>query len=58
MSVALLVRDNKEAVVEERGRLREWISSRNETHEIERLDRLVAELRSLRLDDGATAFLG
>lgn len=50
--------ENQSAVVGELGRLREWMSTRNEAHEMERLDRLVAELRSLRLEDGATAFLG
>ena len=50
--------ENQSAVLEELGRLREWMVNRDEAHAIERLDRLVAELRSLRLDDGATAFLG
>ena len=50
--------ENHSAVVDELGRLREWMAGRDEAHEIERLERLVAELRSLRLDDGASAFLG
>lgn len=50
--------ENQSAVADELGRLREWMVGRDEAHEIERLDRLVAELRSLCLDDGASAFLG
>ena len=50
--------ENQRAVVDELGRLREWLNARSEAHEIERLDRLVAELRVLRFNDGATAFLG
>jgi hypothetical protein len=52
-----LTTENQSAVADELGRLREWMVARDETHEIERLDRLVAELRALRLDDGASAFL-
>ena len=50
--------ENQRAVIDELGRLREWLNARSEAHEIERLDRLVAELRVLRLHGGATAFLG
>lgn len=53
-----ITKDNQRAVVEELGRLREWLNSRSESYEVERLDRLVAELRVLRFDSGATAFLG
>ena len=50
--------ENLGEVVEELGRLRGWMNLRGETYDIERLDRLVAELRALRFDDGATAFVG
>ncbi|MEJ7602276.1 MAG: hypothetical protein WKG01_30545 [Kofleriaceae bacterium] len=39
--------DNHADTLDELTRLREWLTARDEAHEIERLDRLLAELRSL-----------
>jgi len=46
--------DNRTAVVVELEQLRACLPA----YDVERLDRLVAELRALRFDAGATAFLG
>lgn len=50
--------DNRAEVIDQLTRLRRWMTARGELHEIERLDRLVAELHALRFERGATAFLG
>lgn len=49
---------NREDVLEELIRLREWMNRRGDTYELERLDRLVAEVRAVRFENGATAFIG
>lgn len=50
--------DNREEVLNELGSLRVWMEQRGDAHELERLDRLVAEVGAIRFDTGATAFLG
>jgi hypothetical protein len=34
------------------------MEQRGDAHELERLDRLVAEIKAINFEDGATAFLG
>ena len=50
--------ENCNDVLEELRRLREWMELRGEIYELERLDRLVAELGAIRFEDGATVFVG
>lgn len=50
--------ENRKEVLDELGRLREWMERRGDTHELERLDRLVAEVSAIRFEAGATAFIG
>jgi len=49
---------NRKGVLEELCRLREWMERRGDTYELERLDRLVAEVEAIRFEVGAAAFLG
>jgi hypothetical protein len=53
-----LTSENRKAVLEELARLREWMDRRGEEYELERLDRLVAEIGAVRFELGATVFLG
>ena len=53
-----VTRENQRAVIEELERLRAWMMERDEAHEIGRLERLLAELRALQFEPGATAFVG
>lgn len=50
--------ENRKDVLEELRRLRAWMQPRGETCELERLDRLVAEVEAIRFDAGAIAFVG
>jgi hypothetical protein len=50
--------ENREDVLDELCRLREWMEQHDETQELERLDQLVAEVAAIRFDAGATAFRG
>jgi len=50
--------DNRNVLLEELGHLRGWMGRRGETDELERLDRLAAEVGAIRFETGATAFLG
>ena len=50
--------DNCREVLNELGSLRVWMEQHGDTHELERLDRLVAEVGAIRFETGATAFIG
>ena len=50
--------ENRNEVLEELRRLGEWMHQRGDSHERERLDRLVEELEALQFESGATAFVG
>lgn len=50
--------ENRSEVLKELGRLGEWMSQRGDSHERERLDRLVEELHAIQFESGATAFVG
>jgi hypothetical protein len=50
--------ENRADVLEELGRLREWMERRGDSYELGRLERLVAELVAIRFELGATAFIG
>ena len=50
--------ENRNEVLKELRSLREWMQRRGEAYELERLDRLVAELGAIRFEDGASAFVG
>lgn len=50
--------DNRQEVLDELGRLREWMEQRGDRPELGRLDQLVAEVEALRFEVGATAFIG
>src|SRR5689334_8345379 len=50
--------DNRAEVLNELASLRVWMEQRGEVHELERLDRLVSEVRAIQFETGATAFIG
>lgn len=50
--------ENRKEVLDELGRLREWMERCGATREVERLDQLVAEVGAIRFEAGATAFIG
>src|SRR5262249_16151812 len=47
--------ENRQEVVEELCRLREWMERSHYTLEIERLDQLVAEVKAIHFEAGSTA---
>jgi|ERR1041384_3194030 hypothetical protein len=49
---------NRQDVLDELGRLREWMAQRGDRPELGRLDQLIAEVEALRFEVGATAFIG
>lgn len=53
-----VTRENREDLIDELGRLRDWFAARDDSFSIERLDRLVEEVRKLSFEDGATGFFG
>lgn len=50
--------ENHREILEELLRLREWMAQGGDTLELERLDRLATEMRNIRFEVGATAFIG
>lgn len=53
-----VTKENRKEVLDELSRLRERMERNGDTHELERLDRLLAEVGAIRFDAGATAFIG
>src|SRR4051794_22943503 len=53
-----LTSENLVDVLDELSRLREWMERRGAAYELERLDRLIAEVGAIRFEAGATAFVG
>lgn len=50
--------ENRASVLDELTRIREWMQRRGDVYQLERLNRLIAEVDALQFDAGATAFIG